>query len=561
MNDEDKIADILLTWEEARERGTAVSSEELCRDCPEVLDVVRERVRLLEKACWMKESGATPPQPRTLAERYVLETLIGSGGYADVWRAYDLQLHRHVAVKVPKPGRTLTAIQIDEVLTEARQIARLKHVNIITLHDVVKEGAGFFLVTDLIDGETLAERLKRGSIPTAAAKLLAEVARAIDYAHTQGVIHRDLKPANIFLDKEGRPHIGDFGLARSTHELLDGSDSRGTLAYSSPEQLEGKTLDGRTDIWSLGIILYEMLAGRPPFVDDNPVKLKQAILAAQVPDAPCVPAAMLAICRRCLAVNPEGRYARANELADALTSDLTRRCVRRFRLVAVPVGIAVLLGIAGWFLVPGAMPSPESPNTMPTPEREIPNTSNPHTLHIGTRQAAANWRVTGAGATDAIAFPYGGRQQEISLTDPGNGTGQFVAGGSAEKFNGYWIATRRFTLPAEVESISLTFSNLWCDDRGVLILNGTVIGNCSVMGPGPGRMSLSPNVPDTEFQFTNVTAGTVDSGFVLGGENTLQIVVNNVVWDRHQRTRPFTSPSDGTHAGVDASIVFTLPKR
>lgn len=162
-----------------------------------------------------KPSAVAPDKPRTLAERYSLEALIGSGGYAQVWRAYDLQLHRHVAVKVPKPSRTLTAPQIEEVLTEARQIARLKHPNILTVHDVAQEGAGYFIVTDLIEGQTLAERLERERMPVAeAAKLLAQVARVIDYAHSQSVIHRDLKPANIFLDKAGRPHVGDFGLAR-----------------------------------------------------------------------------------------------------------------------------------------------------------------------------------------------------------------------------------------------------------------------------------------------------------------------------------------------------------
>lgn len=543
MSDEDKTADILLTWEESRERGTAVSVEELCRNCPELLDVVRERTRLLESAGWM--TGVAPQRPRTLAERYVLESLLGTGGYAQVWRAYDLRLHRHVAVKVPRPNRTLTANQIDEVLTEARQIARLKHVNIITLHDAVKEGAGFFLVTDLIDGETLAARLTRGPMPAAeVASLMADVTQAVAYAHAQGVVHRDLKPANIFLDAERRPHVGDFGLARSAQELIDGSDSRGTLAYCSPEQLEGKPLDGRSDIWSLGIILYEMLTGQPPFAGDNPVRLKQSILAAQVPNASGLSSALTAICRRCLAANPEDRFASANELADALTRFRAGGRPRRFWLFAVPVGV-VVLGIAGLLLARGPAADPEKPNT----------------LHVGTRQAASNWRVTGAGATDAPAYPYGGRQQEISLSDTGGRTGQFVTGGSAEKFNGCWIATRRFTLPAEVESISLTFSNFQCDDRGVLLLNGTVIANYSVMGAGPGRISRSPDLPDTEFPFTNVTSGTVDAGFVFGGENTLTIVVNNVVWDRHQHTRPFTSPSDGTHAGVDAAIVLTLPKR
>lgn len=364
MTDEERVADLLLTWEEARERGNAITAEELCRGCPELLDAVRDRIRLLEKTAWMSGPAKPPQQPRTLAERYVLEALIGSGGYADVWRAYDLRLHRHVAVKVPRPSRTLTALQIDEVLTEARQVARLKHVNIVTLHDVLKEGAGYVLVSDLIDGETLADRLRRGPMPpNETVKLLATVARAIDYAHGQGVVHRDLKPANILLDRAGTPHVGDFGLARPKTEFLEGSDQRGTLAYSSPEQLEGKPLDGRTDIWSLGIIMYEMLTGRPAFSDDNPVKLKQIILAAKMPDARDVPAALTAICRRCLAVKPDERYARGGDLADALeTATATKRS--RWWLLPTALVASSLVGLAIYLSRPNepkAKAEPDAP--------------------------------------------------------------------------------------------------------------------------------------------------------------------------------------------------------
>ena len=353
MNKEDKIADMLLTWEEAREGGRVVTAEELCRESPELLDAVRERIRLLENAGWLREPApAVAEKPRTLAGRYSLEKLIGSGGYAQVWRAYDLQLQRHVAVKVPKPNRTLTAVQIEEVLTEARQIAGLRHVNIITVHDVVKEGAGYFIITDLIDGETLADRLRRGPVPPAeAAKLLAEVARVIEYAYGQGVIHRDLKPANIFLDREGRPHVGDFGLARSTKDLLDGSDQRGTLAYSSPEQLDGRPLDGRSDIWSLGVVLYEMLTGRLPFADDNPVRLRQTVLAAKFAESPGVPAPQMAVCRRCLSVRPEDRFAGASDLAAALDAAVTRHRSRRW-LIPVAVAAAVAVGLTIYFTRP-----------------------------------------------------------------------------------------------------------------------------------------------------------------------------------------------------------------
>jgi serine/threonine protein kinase len=413
--DEDTIADVLLAWEEAREQGRPLTAEELCRDCPELVVVVRERIRLLEKTAWMSGTAPAPQPPRTLAERYVLEQLLGSGGFSQVWRAYDLQLHRHVAVKVPLPSRTRTSNQIEEVLVEARQIARLKHVNIITLHDVVKEGAGYFLVTDLIEGETLADRLRRGPMPPAeAVKVLAEVARAIDYAHGQGVVHRDLKPANILLDKSGRPHVGDFGLARPATELADGSDQRGTLAYSSPEQLEGQPLDGRSDIWSLGVILYEMLTGRPPFADDNPVRLKQAILAGKVPDAPGVPAALMGVCRRCLTANAADRIQTGNKLATAVESATIKTSSRRWLVISSCLFSALLLVLMWMFwpktnadenntpiaVKPDDPVTPTTPTPIPPPRDDSARVLRGHVGAV--RSVALSWDGTliGSGGDD-----------------------------------------------------------------------------------------------------------------------------------------------------------------
>ncbi len=274
---------------------------------------------------------------------------------------------------MPKPNRTLTNEQVDEVLTEARQVAHLKHPNIVAVHDVVREGAGYFIVADLIEGQTLAERLQRGRMPVGeAVTLLAQVARVIDYAHAQGVIHRDLKPANIFLDHAGQPHVGDFGLARSREDLIDGSDRRGTLAYSSPEQLEGQALDGRSDIWSLGVILFEMLTGRLPFADDNPARLRQTILSGTPPALPGVPEPLVDVCLRCLAQKPEDRYARGNDLAVALEAALRPKKPRRWLL---PVGILALalIGVAAWTLWSKFQPErSDTPTTVPQPETTGP---------------------------------------------------------------------------------------------------------------------------------------------------------------------------------------------
>ncbi len=484
MTDDDEVADMLVTWEEARERGEPITAEELCRDCPELIEAVRERVRLLENAGWLDESPSTPPhKPRTLAERYSLEKLIGSGGYAQVWRAYDLQLHRHVAVKVPKPSRTMTASQVEEVLTEARQIARLKHVNIIAVHDVVKEGAGYFLVTDLIDGETLAGRLKRGPVSSAeAVRLLAEIARVIDYAHGQGVIHRDLKPANIFLDGTGRPHVGDFGLARSTQELLDGSDRRGTLAYSSPEQLDGQPLDARSDIWSLGVILYEMLAGRQPFADDNPVRLRQAILTATVPAAAGVPPALLAVCRGCLARRPEERFARGHDLASALEAALRQRQRRRWPIAAGLLVMAVA-AVLSWLLWPKHQPVTDE--TPPVTIKPIDPARPPPTEAVPPRDDALRVLRGHAGAVRAVAI---------------SSTGDVVVSGGEDGTVRLWPTAGEATVLAHDAAVTA----VRIGQRGHALLTGTANGTVTLWGLPPrtdaervaaGLRSLTPPVP------------------------------------------------------------------
>ncbi len=372
MTEDDRLADLLLTWEESKERGQDVSPEELCRVCPELLDALKERIRLLEHAGWLTPAAPSSPPKRMLAGRYRLDALLGEGGYGQVWKAFDEQLQRAVALKVPKPSRRIEAEQIDQLLGEARRVARLRNPGIVTVHDVVKEGAGYFTVSDLIDGVTLAERLRQGK-PTVeeSVKLVAQVARVIDYAHREGVVHRDLKPANIFLDAASQPHVGDFGLARSQQEMLDGSDRRATLAYGSPEQLEGKPLDGRADIWSLGVVLYEMLTGRMPFNDENPVRLKEMICTENPPLLDGVPRPVVDVCLRCLAKRPDQRFASGHELAEALERAL-RGQPRRWGRWLAGVGCLLLAGgLLTWAWLP-PRPGNLETKTPQTSPRDVP---------------------------------------------------------------------------------------------------------------------------------------------------------------------------------------------
>jgi eukaryotic-like serine/threonine-protein kinase len=212
----------------------------------------------------------------------ILEPL-GAGGMGEVYRARDTRLDRIVAIKllprevVNAPGR-----RVERLRREARIIGRITHPNICTLHDVGEDGSTTFLVMEYVDGETLARRLEDGPLPLPLALRTAiGIADALDHAHRIGVVHRDLKPSNIMLTRESVKLL-DFGLAKLTardeEQLTDSTWSAqltdvgiimGTVPYMAPEQIEGREVDARTDIFALGVVLYEMVAGRRPFAGDS----------------------------------------------------------------------------------------------------------------------------------------------------------------------------------------------------------------------------------------------------------------------------------------------------
>jgi WD40 repeat protein len=361
MPDDDLLADLLLQWEESHDQGRDVAVEELCRDRPDLAEPLRERIGALKSVAWMKKlveeesapSGTAPdPCPRTLAGRYRLDRLLSEGGFGQVWRGFDLELQRPVAVKVPKPSRRFSAEEVEQFVAEARKVARLRHPGVVAVHDICRESGGYFFVSDLIDGTDLAGRLRQDRLPTnEAARIVAEVARILAYAHGQGLIHRDIKPANILLDAQDNPLLTDFGIAATEQELLNEPQrSLATLAYASPEQVSGQMIDARSDIWSLGVVLYELLSGRLPFDDLSPVVLKEKILSHEPPPLrsldPTIPKTLERICLKCLAKSPAQRYASAQELADELSAFLQPRKSRRFRGLALGAAL-VLAGVVG----------------------------------------------------------------------------------------------------------------------------------------------------------------------------------------------------------------------
>ena len=254
--------------------------------------------------------------------KYLVEKYLGGGAFGTVFRAMDTILNRKVAIKVPSRDRFPSADAFEDYLREAQTIAQLDHPGIVPVYDhgQLEDKQGFYLVLKYIDGQSLADYLKSGKPPwEQSCQIMLAIAEAVAVIHQADYRHRDLKPANILMDRDGRPYVADFGLAvHEDRQRLRRGEFAGTWPYMSPEQVRGDVdrLDGRSDIWSLGVILYQMLTGHRPFqevreiLDRNPVPVTQR--------APEVPVQLDEICQRCLAREVSERYPSASALASEL---------------------------------------------------------------------------------------------------------------------------------------------------------------------------------------------------------------------------------------------------
>lgn len=261
--------------------------------------------------------------------RYTIEGLLGAGGMGTVYRAHDARLQRPVAIKLidSAPGPD----SMRRILREARAASALNHPGICTVHDVVEDGARVFIVMELVEGQPLSALIPAGGLPVSQAlQYVRQIVDALAFAHARGIVHRDLKGANVVVTADGRPKVLDFGLAvelsghdgvnTATVDTLHVSRAiAGTPAYMSPQQLSGEPADPRDDVWSAGVLLYELLSGRRPFAGATLVSLGTSVLSDPIPPLPPeVPPSVRDVVERGLSKSAEDRYQRADEMLAAI---------------------------------------------------------------------------------------------------------------------------------------------------------------------------------------------------------------------------------------------------
>lgn len=260
--------------------------------------------------------------PHIFSDRYEMVKHIARGGMAQVYLARDLLLDRPVALKVLFPELSVDRSFVERFRREAKAAANLSHPNIVSIYDWGQGDQTYYIVMEYVDGPTLSSMLRQGPLePERAAAIGASVAAALDFAHRRGVIHRDVKPGNVLLDDRGQVKVADFGIARAvgtSEDLTQTGSVMGTATYFSPEQAQGHSVDPRSDVYSLGVVLYEMTTGKPPFSGDSPVSIAYKHVKEPPPRPsavnPAVPPGLEAIILKAMAKEPEARYQTAEDM-------------------------------------------------------------------------------------------------------------------------------------------------------------------------------------------------------------------------------------------------------
>jgi serine/threonine-protein kinase len=340
-----------------------------------------------------------------LAKRYRLDERVGGGGMGEVWRGTDTELERTVAVKIVRSELLDEPGFRERFRVEARTMAKIKHPGVVAVHDYYSDDAGAFLVMEFIEGEALSTVLRRlGRLDAARAMtLVADAADALHAAHERGVVHRDIKPANLIVSAGGKLVLTDFGIARSAaNTTLTATGALiGTASYLAPEQVLGKPATAQSDVYALGVVAYECLAGRRPFDGENPFDVALRRLREPPPTiAVQLPPAVLLVVERALAAEPAQRWRSAAELAGA----------------ARQAAVGAVAG-AGAYQAPPAPPAPRSPAAhaspvaYPSPPRpayaSTPPTPTPPPP-VGPRRPGPPYAPTTPSHPPAVPYPVAG---------------------------------------------------------------------------------------------------------------------------------------------------------